>query len=942
MMLKLTNLIVIILVMFISCTEKKDVNDTGFKLPYEKFTLDNGLEVILHEDHSDPIVAMATVMHVGSSREKRGKTGFAHFFEHMAFNDSENVPRGSNRKLIPELGGSRNGYTTPDRTVYYEVVPKDAFEKLLWIDSDRLGFMINTVTESALNREIQVVKNEKRQRTDNRAYGHSYEVIKKYLYPENHPYNWPVIGSLEDLQSATLDDVKEFYNNFYGPNNASLVIAGDIDIKKTKELVKYWFGEIQKRKEVEKPKARPANLTETKQYYHIDNFAKLPELRMVIPTVEEFHEDMYALNVLGELLSESKNSPLYQTIVKEKKLAPRVNSYNYSMEMAGEFVIRIRANSGVDLDDVKKGIEEGFERIEKNGIPENELRRIKAKLETDLYRSIEKALDKAFRLAIDNEFAGDPAFLLKRSKLTQAVTADDIIRVYNKYIKNKPYLMTSFVPKNQKSLIVDGSKRAEVKIEKVVKSSAKEDVSSGEEAVYEKTKTKNDRSEPKLSEAPLFKMPNVWRESLENGLKVIGIENNETPLVNFELTFIGGHFLDPIEKPGIAYLLSELMQQGTKNRTAEELEEAIDLLGSSIRISAGHEEITIRGNCLAKNFSKTIDLLKEMVLEPRWDSEEYSRLKLKLQTDLKDQESNPSSIAWNAFYKILYGEEHNYGIPRRGTRNSISSIELNDLKDYYKKFMTPHLATMHVVGAVNSKAVIDALGPVSKKWTGQKLPYPKFDIPKQSVAGNVYFIDLPGAKQSYILTGQLAVPRTNKDWIRINYSNQVIGGGSSGRLFQLLRIEKGYTYGAYARVASRFDPAPYSANSSVRANVTLKSLNLIKGLYQDYKTSFNEPELKLTKNKVIKSNTRRYESLSSKIGLLKTISKYEFATDYKEIEQKELMDLDLNDFHLIIDKYLSEKNMIYVIVGDKKTQLNDVKAFKKTNVIELDIHGNRL
>ncbi len=284
----------LIALIFVSCSTNKNTNaQEDFSIEYEKFTLDNGLEVILHQDASDPIVAVATMMHVGSNREKSGKTGFAHFFEHMSFNDSENVPVGANRKMIPEWGGSRNGGTWTDGTVYYEVVPKDAFEKILWIDSDRFGYMINTVTNAALEREKQVVKNEKRQNYDNRPYGYTNEVIRKNLYPEGHPYSWTVIGALPDLQAATIEDVKEFYKKYYGASNASLVIAGDIDVEETKTLVKKWFGEIAIGPEVEKLKPMPVTLTESKSLFFEDNFAKLPELRMVLPTVEEYHMDGY-------------------------------------------------------------------------------------------------------------------------------------------------------------------------------------------------------------------------------------------------------------------------------------------------------------------------------------------------------------------------------------------------------------------------------------------------------------------------------------------------------------------------------------------------------------------------------------------------------------------------------------------------------------------------
>ncbi|MCB0389178.1 MAG: insulinase family protein, partial [Winogradskyella sp.] len=415
----------VFIVCLLSCkTDKKEepaiAEAPEFKIDYEKFTLDNGLEVILHEDHSDPLIAVATMMHVGSNREEPGKTGFAHFFEHMSFNDSENVPVGANRKLIPEWGGSRNGGTWSDGTVYYEVVPKDAFEKILWIDSDRFGYMLNTVTEAALEREKQVVKNEKRQRVDNAAYGYTDEIIRKNLYPEGHPYSWTVIGALPDLQAATIDDVKTFYKKYYGASNATLVIAGDIDIEETKKLVEKWFGEIPSGPEVEKLIAQPVYLGETKSLYFEDDFAKLPELRMVFPTVEEYHKDVYALNILGQLLSGSKKAPLYQVVVEEAQLAPAISTYQSSNEIAGEFIIRVRANENTDLDAVKKAIDEGLQRFETEGVNPSDLKRIKAELETGLYQGVSTVLNKAFQLAQDNEFRGDPSYITQTAKLTNA------------------------------------------------------------------------------------------------------------------------------------------------------------------------------------------------------------------------------------------------------------------------------------------------------------------------------------------------------------------------------------------------------------------------------------------------------------------------------------------------------------------------------------------
>ena len=926
--------------LFFACkTENEYQTEKEFKIDYEKFTLDNGLQVILHEDHSDPIVAVATMMHVGSNRERPGKTGFAHFFEHMSFNDSENVPVGANRKMIPEWGGSRNGGTWSDGTVYYEVVPKDAFEKILWIDSDRFGYMINTVTESALEREKQVVKNEKRQRVDNAPYGYTDEIIRKNLYPEGHPYNWTVIGALPDLQAATIDDVKEFYVKYYGAKNGSLVIAGDIDIAETKELVKKWFGEIPSGPNVEALEPMPVTLPETKSLYFEDNFAKLPELRMVIPTIEEYNKDVYPLQVLGQLLSGSKNAPLYQVIVEEKKLAPNVSSYQSSSEIAGEFVFSARANAGIDLDDLKAAIDDGLKRFETNGVSEKDLKRIKAELETGLYQGISTVLNKAFQLVQDNEFNGDPSYITKAAKLTDAVTAADVMRVYNQYIKGENYVMTSVVPKGQLDLAVTDAKKAIVWIEEVKQNVANEEVGQGEEAEYEKTPSTYDRSEPSFGELPLFKAPEVWTASLDNGMKIYGIENSEVPLVQFDITIPGGHLLDKKGKEGVGNLLSDLMMEGSVNKTPAELEEAIGMLGANINMYSANEDFHITGSSLAKNFEGTMALVKEILLEPRWDQKEFDRLKQALETGLKGREANPNAIASLVANRLVFGDDHMFSVPDSGTLESIKDIAVVDLKAYYEQ-LSPKNATIHFAGAI-SKDQATEIATGLNDFTSDLVSIPKQVLPTESKAGNLYFIDVPGSKQSVIMIGKLALAATDENANNLDFANDILGGGSSGRLFQTLRIEKGYTYGAYSGFRNSLEVAPFLVRTSVRANATLKSLEIIQDMLQNYAKDFSEEDVALTKNKLLKADTRAFESLGAKLGMVRTISKYNRPSDYAEKDQAELVSMTLDDYKKVIETYLQENDMIYLVVGDKATQLEEVKKLGKP-VIELDIYGNTI
>lgn len=941
-------LIIIPLLLSLSCKTGKDtvkestasqVKPTKFSLPFEKFTLDNGLEVVLHEDHSDPIVAVATVMHVGSNREKPGKTGFAHFFEHMSFNDSENTPQGANRKLIPEWGGERNGGTWTDGTIYYEVVPKDAFDKILWIDSDRLGFMINTVTKEALEAEKQVVKNEKRERVDNAPYGYTDEIIRTNLYPKEHPYNWTVIGSLPDLQSATLDDVKEFYDMYYGANNATLVIAGDINIAETKQKVQRWFGEIRKGPDVKAMKPMPVTLAASKSLFFEDNFAKLPELRMVFPTVENYNKDQYALEILGDLLSGSRKSPLYKVIVEEKKLAPGVSTSQSSNEIAGEFVFRVRGNAGTNLKDVKSAIEEGLARFEKDGFTDNELQRVKAEQETQLYQGISTVLNKAFTLAQDNEFIGRPDYVIQAAALTQKVTRDDIMRVYNQYIKGKNFVMTSVVPKGQVSLAAANATQATVWQEEIVAGVQNENVSRGSEAEVAKTPTKNDRSEPPFGEAPLFKMPQVWTSQLSNGIRAYGIENNEIPLVSFDLTIPGGHFYDPLDKAGTANLMAQLMMQGTAKKTPAELEEAIGLLGASIFIQCTAEEIRLSGSCLARNFEATFALAQEMVLEPRWDVAEYERLKKALETNLKGSDANAQAVASRTFNKLMYGPKHIMSIPVSGNLQTASRITIDDLKAFYQSYVTPGNAAFHIAGALPQQRAIKAVKSLETSWTKTQAAPPSYGKPEPVSAGNVYFVDFPGAKQSVLYIGRLALSADDPNSNNVEFANEILGGGSSGKLFQTLRVDKGYTYGAYSFLNQSKEIAPFVVTSSVRSNATLPSLQIIEQMLKEYGEKFSDQEVSVTKNKLLKSNTLQYENLGAKLTLLRQMSKYGKSKTFVEDDQKELVTMTLADFKKAIGTYMKEQEMVYLIVGDKATQWSEVNQLKG-KVTLLDINGD--
>ncbi|MCH8286984.1 insulinase family protein, partial [candidate division KSB1 bacterium] len=654
--------------------------EPGFQVNFEKYTLDNGLDVILHIDRSDPIVAVAVTYHVGSAREIEGRTGFAHMFEHLLFQNSENLGEGGLDLLMQKVGGTTpNGSTTRDRTNYIEVFPKDALEKAMWAESDRMGFFINTVTTPNFEREKQIVKNEKRQGVDNNPYGHTNYVISKNLYPPEHPYSWQVIGSLDDLQRATVQDVKNFYEKWYGPNNATLVIAGDLEVNEVKRYVEKYFGEIKSRGTITPLSAEPVALTETKKLYHEDTFAKLPRMTMTWLAVKLYHQDYYALNALGQLLSRGKKSPFYKVLVEEKKLTSNVSVGNRGSELSGEFTVTIQGFPGTDLNDIAVGINEAFGRFETEGITEKDLSRIKTRQETGFYNSLSSVLSKATTLARFSIFAGDPGYTTTYIDNIMGVTIEDVNRVYERYIKGKHYIATSFVPRGNTDLVLDGSAKAEV-VEEAIITGAEREIEYGEQEEIEITPSAIDRSvEPPLGDLPEIRVPAIWTDELSNGMKLFGIEHTEVPLVQFTIRLKGGMLLDDPEKVGVANFTASIMTEGTKNRTPEELEEVIDELGASIRLFASNQSITVSGNTLTRNYEKVMALVEEILLEPRWDEKEFELLKQRILNNIRQRSANPNVIASIVFNKLLYGKDHILSNSAIGTISSVESITMDDL-----------------------------------------------------------------------------------------------------------------------------------------------------------------------------------------------------------------------------------------------------------------------
>ena len=940
-LLRISSIMIFTLVLITSCGGESKEDSANLSIEFTKYELENGLDVVLHQDKSDPIVSVAIQYGVGSNREKTGRTGFAHLFEHMLFQESENVGQDQFFKKIQDAGGTLNGGTWKDGTIYYEIVPKNALEMVLWLESDRMGYLINTVTESAFYNQQEVVQNEKRQRVDNRPYGHTNWVLDKNIYPEGHPYNWQVIGELVDLQNATVEDVREFYDKFYGPNNATLVLAGDFEEEDAKALIEKYFGEIKRRQEVAPLEPQPVTIAETKRLYHEDNFATAPQLNMVWPTVQQYTDDAYALDFLAEIVSRGKKAPMYKVLVKDKELTSRTIAYNNSQEIAGEFHIIITGNEGVNLNDVEAGIQEAFAMFEADGVTDRDIERIKAGLETSFYNGISSVLGKSFQLAQYNVFTGDPGFIEKDIANIKKVTKEDVMRVYNEYIKDKPFVLTSFVPKGKTDLIAANSSVAPV-VEEEIKENVEKTVIDSEEEVA-KTPSAIDRSvEPEQGPAPQLNIPTSWTADLANGMKVYGIEQNEIPTVNFSLVMEGGHLMDDMNKNGVANLMTDIMMEGTANKTPEELEEEIEMLGANLNMYTTRESIVIRGNTLVRNFDKTMALVEEILLQPRWDEEEFARIKTKTVNDIKRSESNPNAVANRVYNKLLYGEDHIFAYPTSGTVESVEAITMDDLKSFYEKNFSPSISTFHVVGKINKDDALQNLASLEEGWASKEVTIPEYPAENDRDKASLYFVDIPNAKQSVINIGYVGISRTDPEFYPVEVMNYKLGGSFSGNVNLILREEKGYTYGARTSFSGSKIPGTFTASSSVRTNTTGESVTIFKDEIMKYKEGISQEDLDFTKNALIKSNARRFETQGSLLGMLQEMSMYNLPADYISNEEKVIRDMTLEQHKMLANKYLDESKMAYLVVGDAATQYVQFKDMDFDEVMLMDKEGEEV
>ena len=503
------------------------------------------------------------------------------------------------------------------------------------------------------------------------------------------------------------------------------------------------------------------------------------------------------------------------------------------------------------------------------------------------------------------------------------MSADDIMRVYEKYIKDKNYVATSFVPRGQLQLSLSGATKAEV-VEEAIVMGAEQAIDLSETHTYEKTPSSFDRSiEPAYGPAPELKIPDVWQTSLQNGMKVYGIVNDELPLVQFNIRLKGGMLLDDPDKVGVANLLANMMTRGTATKSPEELEEAIDNLGARISVSAGRESFVISANALARNYDAVLALIEEILLEPRWDEKEFDLAKQRVSASLVQQKGNPTAIASNVFNELLYGSDNILSKNVLGDEDKIAEISMDDLKAYYEANISPSIANMHVVGAIDQRKVKSSLKNLETNWLAKTVNFPELNLPARPTQAKVYFYDVPEAKQSQLRIGYLALAETDADYYPASVMNYILGGGGfASRLTQELREGKGYTYGIRSGFSGTTIPGAFSISTGVRSNVTFESLELIIDILRKYPQTFSAEDLETTQGFLLKSNARAFETLGAKLGLLTDMSSYGLPVDYVKQQENIVRNMTVERIAELANLYANPDEMIYLVVGDAKTQLN--------------------
>ena len=902
----------------------------GDKLPpikYEEYRLKNGLRVVLHQDKSTPIVGVNVWYHVGSKNESEGRTGFAHLFEHMMFQGSKNY-NDDYLKAVDDLGASNlNGSTNADRTNYYEVVPSNQLEAVLFLEADRMGGLLEAMTQDKLDNQRDVVKNERRQNYDNQPYGTASEKIASLMYPKNHPYSWTTIGSLDDLTAASQEDVKAFFRQFYVPNNASLVIAGDFDPKQAKKWVEKYFGPIKRGENVTRPNPAKPQLDGVirKEY---EDTVQLPRLYKVWHTVPLGDKDEAALDMLASIFSNGRGSRLQSKLVYDKQIVQDVFASHPTREIGGTFSITATARPNKTLDEIEQEINSEIERIKKEAPSAEEVTRALNRLESQAIFGLQTVGGKADQMNSNATFFNKPANFQEQLDEYRRVTPADVQRVANTYLIAN-HLSMSFVPRKERAASQTNSAANTPTTKAGQKNGNKRDYS---------------KNLPKPGPEPKFTLPAIEKQKLSNGLEVWLVRQTELPIVSMNMVFKTGGTADPSGKAGLASFTSSLLNSGTKTRSAIDISNQLADIGASLNAGSGWDSANVSMQSLTKNLDKALDIYSDVVVNATFPDKEFETFRNRALISLRQRKDNANAIASVAYNALLYGKNHPYGNSPTGNEGSVKSFKQSEIEDFYRTYYRPNNAVLIVSGDTTMSALKPKLEEAFADWKPSDVPTTNFPEISAFERPGIYLIDKPGAAQSVIMIGQVGVPRDNPDYYALQVMNSILGGGGSARLFMNLREDKGYTYGAYSSFAFRRGAGPFTASAGVQTAVTKESviefIKELKGIRGEIPIS--QTELNNNKLNLIRSFPAGFETNGQITGQLSSLVTYDLPDNYLAEYIRNINAVTMADVNRVANKYLTPDKMAILVVGDKaaiEPKLKEIEVWGST-IKYLDTEGN--
>ncbi len=932
------------------------ITKTGDELviPYEKYVLPNGLTVVVHEDHSDPVIHVDITYHVGSAREEIGKSGFAHFFEHMMFQGSDHVGDEQHFKIVTEAGGTLNGSTNRDRTNYYETVPSNQLEKILWLEADRMGFLLDAVTQKKFEVQRATVKNERGQNYDNQPYGLTGEVTAQNLYPYGHPYSWLTIGYVEELNSVSLPDLKNFFLRWYGPNNATLTVGGDVSAAEVVKLADKYFGSIPRGPEVTPVKLEPVVLDKDRYVSYTDNYARAPQLRIVYPTVPDYHADVAALSCLAQVLGGgggggggrggrggggggNRNSVLYQKLIKDQKALQASANSSFS-ELAGEFSLSVTPYPGKSLAEMETLVKEALTEFEKRGITDDDIQKFKTGYESRVINGLASVSGKVSQLAAFQTFTGNPNMTATLQKMYSGLTKEDVMKVYEKYIKGRNRVIVSVVTKGQENVKAADDNYT------IDKSHYKAPDYGYAGLKYSKAKDNFDRNKlPGSGPNPVVKVPSFWKAALSNKMKVIGTENTEVPVVTVSISLKGGRLLESndLSKAGWVSLFASMMNEDTKNYSSEQISQELQMLGSSIGISNTDDAIVFTVQSLKGNLDKTMQLLEERMLNPKFSEDAFNRTKRQLEQRLKNAKTQPAGVATNLYAKLNYGSNNIFGIPDDGTTETINNIKFEDIQRYYDNYITAEDGKVVIVGDIKEATVLPKLAFLTRlPLKSFSLPTPPAPLPVTKT--RIYLVNVPKAAQTEFRVGYVTGLKYDAtgDYYRATLANYILGGAFNSRVNLNLREDKGWTYGARSSFSGNKYSGLFTFSSGIKAGATDSALyevmKEIKGYAAEGPTA---AELAFMKKSIGQSDARNYETGIQKAAFIGRLQQYNLSADYVSQQSKIQQTITTKDVGAIAKKWLDVNKMNIVLVGDKDLILPGLKRLGY-EIVEVDADGN--